>query len=161
MSIKNGDVGEVHRFVDIEGEVDENGNVMLSISLDSVDTGVQIRDERMRSLLFETNLFPTASFSAQVGLNKIQAMEPGESRIETVKGRLKLHGVEKGLEVELLITRLTSKKMMVTSLKPVTLNAAEFSLAEGVERLRKVAELSGISMAVPMNFVMTFEEMEQ
>jgi hypothetical protein len=47
---------------------------------------------------------------------------------------------------------------MVSSRKPVIVNAASVDLADGIEALREVANLPSISKAVPVSFVLTFEE---
>jgi hypothetical protein len=44
------------------------------------------------------------------------------------------------------------------SKKPVVVNAPEFKLAEGVEALREIAGLPSISLAVPVSFVLAFDQ---
>ena len=60
VSTKAGSVAEVHRFTSLRGGIDRRGNVAVAIFLQSVDTLIPIRDERMRELLFETATFPAA-----------------------------------------------------------------------------------------------------
>ncbi len=49
ISIKAGDVAEIHRFTEIGGTIGDDGSVNIVIELASVDTLIPIRDERMRS----------------------------------------------------------------------------------------------------------------
>ncbi|MED5420009.1 MAG: YceI family protein, partial [Pseudomonadota bacterium] len=42
--------------------------------------------------------------------------------------------------------------------RPVIVNAWEFALGEGVEALRAIAGLDSISLAVPVSFVLAFDE---
>lgn len=46
---KNGDVTEVHRFLVLHGKIDSKGAAELQIEMDSVNSGIPLRDERMRS----------------------------------------------------------------------------------------------------------------
>ena len=71
ISIKKGDVAEVHRFDQLSGSFGGKGNIELTIQLASVDTAIPIRDERMREMLFNTKAFPTASLSAKVDAAKV------------------------------------------------------------------------------------------
>ncbi len=50
VSIKNGSVGEVHSFASLVGYIGAAGNVQLTINLDSVETLIAVRNERMREL---------------------------------------------------------------------------------------------------------------
>ncbi len=66
ISIKNNQISESHNFQKISGSITSEGLVNVTVDLDSVDTKIPIRDERMRNLFFETKLFPSATFSAQI-----------------------------------------------------------------------------------------------
>ena len=79
VSVKAGDAGEVHRFTEISGELSSGGNASVTIQLASVDTLIPLRDERMRELLFQTNLFPTASLNTDIDMDALNAIEPGDS----------------------------------------------------------------------------------
>lgn len=48
VSVKANAVAEVSQFKKVAGTIDKQGNVKLSIDLASVDTGISIRDERMK-----------------------------------------------------------------------------------------------------------------
>ena len=65
ISIKKGDVAEVHRFGEIAGGLQQDGQFELSIALESVNTGIQIRDSRMRSFLFKTAAVSTSDTDGQ------------------------------------------------------------------------------------------------
>lgn len=67
-----------------------------------------------------------------------------------------LHGREHTYDAELLATRLDDRRFQVVTLEPLVLNAEDFGLAPGVDSLRKVAGLSGISLSVPVGAVLIF-----
>jgi hypothetical protein len=158
VSVKAGDAGEVHRFTEISGELSSGGNASVTIQLASVDTLIPLRDERMRELLFQTNLFPTASLSADIDMDALNAIEPGNSMDMAANLTLDLHGQQLSLAAEMIVARLGDHRLMVSSRKPVIVNAASVDLVNGIEALREIANLPSISKAVPVSFVLTFDE---
>lgn len=158
VSVKAGDAGEVHRFNEISGTLSDDGNASVTIQLASVDTLIPIRDERMRDLLFETNVFPTASLSADIDMDTLNSIEPGANVDMTVNLKLDLRDQKLEIPAEMIVARLGDRRLMVSSRKPVIVNAASVDLVEGIEALRAIANLPSISKAVPVSFVLTFEE---
>jgi len=158
VSVKAGDAGEVHRFTEISGELSSGGNASVTIQLASVDTLIPLRDERMRELLFQTNLFPTASLSTNIDMDALNAIEPGDSMDMAANLTLELHGQQLSLAAEMIVARLGDHRLMVSSRKPVIVNAASVDLVNGIEALRQIANLPSISKAVPVSFVLTFDE---
>lgn len=158
VSVKAGDAGEAHRFRQLAGRISEDGKASLVIQLASVDTMIPIRDDRMREILFETDIFPTATLGANIDMERLDSLEPGESMDMSVNLKLDLHGQQVELPAEMVVARLGHDKLLVSSRKPIIVNAANVDLAEGVEALREVANLPSISKAVPVSFVLTFEE---
>lgn len=158
VSVKAGDAGEVHRFTEISGELSSGGNASVTIQLASVDTLIPLRDERMRELLFQTNLFPTALLSTNIDMDALNAIEPGDSMDMAANLTLELHGQQLSLAAEMIVARLGDHRLMVSSRKPVIVNAASVDLVNGIEALREIANLPSISKAVPVSFVLTFDE---
>ncbi len=156
ISIKKTHVAEVHRFKRLEGEVDDKGVGRLVIDLNSVDTGVPIRDQRMRAMLFETPRFPQATLTARVDIAKVEGLGVGEMALDAVEGTLALHGLERPVHAPVAIVRLARDRLYVASLEPVILYAPDFGLKEGIERLRQVVKLPNISFAVPVTFSLVF-----
>lgn len=159
VSVKAGDAGEVHRFTEISGNLTTNGRATVTIELASVDTLIPLRDERMREMLFQTDLFPTASLTTNIDMDAINAIAPGESVDMIADVTLDLHGKQVPINAEMIVARLSDQRLMVSSRKPVIVNAASVDLVEGLEALRQVANLPSISKAVPVSFVLSFEEM--
>lgn len=157
VSTKAVNVAEVHEFAKLEGGVDAEGRVEISISLSSVDTGIEIRDDRMREMFFETETFALATMTAKVDVAMLESLAAGDSIAVTVDGELSLHGEAVPLEFDVVIARTGESRLLVMSEKPVVVNAPLFDLADGVERLREVAGLPSISTAVPVSFVLSFD----
>jgi polyisoprenoid-binding protein YceI len=155
ISIKAGDVAETHRFAELSGAVSDGGAVSVRVALDSVDTLIPIRDERMREMLFETADFPAATLTAQLPAGALD-LPVGQTADHTLEGLLTLREVTQPITLQVTAARLGDDRVLVASRRAVVLNAAQFELVAGIEKLREVAGLPSISKAVPVSFVLEF-----
>ena len=158
VTVKAQDVAEVHSFDELSGTVWKDGIAEVTIQLASVDTLIPIRDERMRELLFKTDVFPTAGARTRLDLASLEALQPGESRVVTAEMIFTISGTELPITADLLVTRLSASRMMVVTTKPLVVNAGSVALAEGVDQLRDIAGLPSISKAVPVTFILQFQK---
>lgn len=158
ISSKQGNLSEVHRFLTLHGKIDPAGQALLRIELDSVLTGVPLRDQRMRRMLFEVARHPEATVAARLDPGPITSLAPGAQQELRLPLSLTLHGRSHRFTAELLATRLDAHRFQVVTLKPLVLQAADFDLLPGIERLRESAGLSVISPSVPVTAVLIFEE---
>lgn len=156
ISIKSGSIAEVNTFKALSGTVDKSGAVDLKINLASVETNIPIRNERMRALLFETERFAEATVSGAIDISRSTNLAVGDTYGDAIKLTLSLHGVSKDVMSNVQITKLTQNRLLVSSAQPVIVNAADYNLAEGVEKLRSIAGLPAISLAVPVTFTLVF-----
>ena len=157
VSTKANTAAEVHTFGTLDGQVDDDGNATLSIDLNTVDTAIEIRDERMRNILFETAQFPTATLAATVDMAAVAGLSAGETTELTTEGQLMVHGTTSSVTFDISVSRLGDDRILVASRKPVIVNASQVGLRAGVEKLREVAGLPSISPAVPVSFVLAFD----
>lgn len=156
VSVKAGDVGEAHSFKTLEGSVAPDGAVNIGIDLASVETGVDIRNQRMRDMLFEVTGFPKATLSAKIDPAAVSALKPGERKALAVPVTLDLHGTTNTIEARLMVTRLAGNSMLVETASPLIIDAGAVGLGAGVEKLRAVANLPAISAAVPVTASLVF-----
>ncbi|MCU1750549.1 YceI family protein [Pseudomonas sp. 6D_7.1_Bac1] len=156
ISTKNADISEVQRFLVLHGKVDAKGQAQVQVELESVNSGVPLRDERMRKEMFEIKRFPEALISAQIDLRPIKDLAPGAQLELRLPLSVNLHGKAHDYNAELLATRLDDRRFQVVTLEPLVLNAADFDLQPGLESLRQVAGLSAISLSVPVGAVLIF-----
>ena len=56
LSTKNTNITEVHEFTQVSGSVSDQGSAKIAIDLSSVETGIEIRNERMQSMLFNVSV---------------------------------------------------------------------------------------------------------
>ena len=158
MSVKKGSIAENHQFTSLQGQLNTQGELEINIDLASVDTAIDLRNERMKEFLFNTQKYSQATLTAQVDLSAVDDMPVASSAVMTVAGTLNLHGQDKALDMIVLVTKLSANNIVVTSAEPVLLNVADFDLVVGVEKLRELAKLPSISPAVPVTFYITLNK---
>jgi hypothetical protein len=156
ISTKDANISEVQRFLVLHGKVDPTGRAEVEVELDSVNSGIPLRDERMRKDLFEIQTFPEALITAQIDLRPINDLAPGAQLELRLPLTVNLHGKQHDYNAELLATRLDDRRFQVVTLEPLVINAEDFDLAPGLEALRKMAGLSAISLSVPVSAVLIF-----
>jgi hypothetical protein len=156
ISTQNTNISEVQRFLVLHGKVDPTGLAQIEVEMDSVNSGIPLRDERMRKDLFEIQTFPDALISAQIDLRPINDLAPGAQLELRLPLTVSLHGQQHQYNAELLATRLDDRRFQVVTLEPLVINAEDFDLAPGLDSLRKVAGLSAISLSVPVGAVLIF-----
>ncbi|MGR8920463.1 MAG: YceI family protein [Gammaproteobacteria bacterium] len=157
VSVKNGKIGETHRFGSVAGTLGGDGRATLYVNLDSVDTGIDIRNERMRDMLFETKRFARARATARIDPATVTGLEPGARLEHTLDFSLDLHGHTVAMHGEVAVTALDGGRLLVATRAPVIVDAAAFDLGAGVEALREVAKLASISLAVPVTVELVLE----
>jgi polyisoprenoid-binding protein YceI len=157
VSIKSASIGEVHSFKKVTGVINDSGQVDLSINLDSVDTNIGIRNDRIKEMLFETDKFLTAKITGYVDIEKAVSLKAGETYIDDVKLTLSLHGIAHQVENTVRVTKLNDERLMIISDTPLILNAKDFGLEQGIEKLREIAKLPAIDTAIPVTFSFIFE----
>ncbi|MCR9105453.1 MAG: YceI family protein [Gammaproteobacteria bacterium] len=160
ISIKNGVVAEAHRFKAASGSIGTSGSVQVDIDLNSVETLIDIRNERMRELLFKTAQFPTATVNAQIDSDTLAAVAAGGTASVEVPVTLALHGVEKTLNVALMAIGNAERDIRVFTVRPVLVSASQFGLDDGITALQKIAGLNAISTVVPVTLNLVFTHTE-
>lgn len=153
ISIKANDVAEINTFGNIQGVVDDTGQATVTLLLDSVETLIPIRNERMRQFLFETTDYREAVLRARIDPKLIAELAVGEIARIAAEGSLSLHGQEQPMTLAMQAAKVDARTVMVANVAPLIVDAAKFGMTEGVEKLRELVGLSSISKAVPVNFV--------
>ncbi|MEM9168687.1 MAG: YceI family protein [Pseudomonadota bacterium] len=156
VSTKAGEIAETHYFRDIAGAVSPSGEAVLEVALDSVETAIDIRNERMRAMLFETETHPVATVSVDAPLEEFDALAVGERVRRSATVSLSLHGVSADIDGDLFVTRIADDRVLVETAAPVVVNAGDFALTDGVAALMEIAALPSISPAVPTTASLVF-----
>ncbi len=156
ISTKNASVAEQHSFDRLSGHITPSGLAEVTIELDSVETLIPIRNERMREMLFDTATFPLAQLSATVDPAILASVPAGGVVHSEIAVTVKLHGRQETVTAQVAIVGAGDGHLRVFSTRPVIIGAAEFGLDKGVAALQEVAGLSSISTAVPVSFHLVF-----
>lgn len=154
---KVGQVAEAHDFGKLSGTVAPDGEASVAIDLASVNTNIDLRDQRMEDVLFDVAQFPQATVSVQVDPASLAGLAIGESVIQDLPLTLELHGNTSEIPASLVITRIGLDRVLVETAKPLIVSAASVGLEEGVEQLRELAGLDSIAGQVPVTVSLTFE----
>lgn len=157
ISVKAEHIAEVHSFARLSGEIDSGGEAVVSIDLTSVQTGIDIRNERMQSMLFNTDMYPRAQVSADVDAAALSSMAVGESAVLEVPLAINLHGEVLTLSAPLRVSHVQDG-LRVDTLAPIIVKADAFALVDGIESLREIAGLPSISRSVPVSFSLLFSQ---
>ena len=155
ISTKNEHVSEVHQFKKLEGQLGETGNLNIQVDLASVDTGIAIRDDRMKKHLFNLVELPSATLTATLP-KALMSLKEGQSRTFDLDTTLMINGVSLPQKMEVQVSKLANDSLLATTTKPVLINAAGVKLQGGVGVLQKMAGLSSISLTVPLTFSVVF-----
>ncbi|QLF91706.1 YceI family protein [Pseudomonas sp. ABC1] len=158
VSVKRGNIADVHRFRNVVGVIDPQGAARITLPFADLDSGLALRDERMRELLFEATRFPHAELSANLNLAHWEQMRVGEVQATTLEFQLDLHGHQQRLKAEVLVSRLGEKRMQVTTLEPILIKAELFELEGGLAKLQELAGLPSIASEVPVSAVLDFQQ---
>ena len=156
VSIKAGEIAEANRFDKLTGTVAADGTASLDIDLASVNTGVDIRNERMREIFFQVAENPKASVTAKLDPAAFAGLAVGQSLTRPLKATVALKGMEQALETEVLVTRVSADRVTVVPTAPVIITTDMFGLTDELGELRALAQLPSITPAVPVTFTLAF-----
>ena len=154
-SVKNEYNGEVHRFSTLSGSVDAQGQMVVSVPLTSVETMIDIRNERMRELVFKNS--PTATVSATVDMVALDKLGVGESMVTETEGTLSLLGQEVAIYSDLFVIRVGEDKVMVTTDGMLMLATDELGVDAAIDQLQDIAGLDSITRVSPVTVRLVFD----
>ncbi|MEL7198093.1 MAG: YceI family protein [Pseudomonadota bacterium] len=157
VTIKADEIAEINSFEGLSGSVSGEGVASLEIDLSSVETGVDIRNERMREIFFVVSDNPTASVSATLDPASFEALQVGDSVTTELAGTLNLKGVEAPFQTDVTVTRAGPDRVLAVSDAPVIVDAGQLELNDGLAQLQELAGLPSITPVVPVTFSLVFE----
>ena len=157
VTIKAGDIAETNSFEGLAGSVSQDGAAQIEVDLASVSTGVDIRDERMRDILFVVADHPTATVTASIDPASLETLATGQSLATTLDATLSLKGIEAPFQADVTVTRVSDNTVLAVSDAPVLLDAGRLELSDGLAELQELAGLPSITPVVPVTFSLTFK----
>lgn len=157
VSIKAGEVAENNRFDTLRGAVATDGTASLEIDLASVNTGVEIRNERMREIFFAVADNPTATVTATIDPKAFAGLAVGQSITRPLKANVTIKGASSDVETDVLVTLTAEDRVLVVPTAPVIISTDMFGLTDELGELRALAQLPSITPAVPVTFTLVFK----
>ncbi len=156
-SVKKDVVGEVHHFNRVSGSVSDGGELKINIDLSSVETNIDIRNERMAKHVFDAGK-ATATITGQIDMAEITSLKPGEMTVIEVETQLAFAGSENDVDAEMLVARLTDNRVLVTTSDFIMLSTEDLGIDAGIDELMKLAKLPGITRVTPVAIRMVFDK---
>jgi len=162
-SVKKNTIVETNTIRNISGGISASGDAKVDFDLNSVDTGVDLRNVRMRFLFFETFKYPTATVTAKVNPADFENLAEVRRTVAPLTFKLSLHGVEKEYTTKVAVTMVTDTTVSVASQAPVTLQVADFGLLPAIEKLERAANVTNIvpTTSVSFDFVFSSQPVKQ
>ena len=154
-SVKNDYFGEVHSFQTIGGGVSDDGLAEITIDLASVETMIDIRNERMIEHVFGS--IATARLTAEFDMAAMEAIAIGDSAMMEVDAVLSFLGAELDVFTDMYIVRITDTRVMALSNNMVFLETDTAGIDACINVLQELAGLDHISRAVPVTLRFVFD----
>ena len=154
ISTKASHIAETHTFGLLSGSIADTGEAQLNVDLASVATGIDIRNERMQTMLFNVLAFPQAEITTDLDLGEFASLT--RPMVKPISDKLSLVGQSTQVQGDVLVVPVDGNTVNVTTVAPIVVNANGLELVAGIEALREVAGLPSISYSEPVTFSLTF-----
>ena len=155
-SVKNKSIFETHGFTHMDGKITPDGDAKVTLDLASFETGIDLRNVRMRFLFFKTFQYPEAVITAKLDRSKLEDLETKISLTYPLDFTIELHGTKKEMTRDVVVTRIADSAVSVTVTKPIIILAKDFGLEGGVGKLEEAANVV-ISPVASITFQLVFE----
>ncbi|PZX56826.1 YceI-like domain-containing protein [Algoriphagus ratkowskyi] len=94
----------------LHGLIDLSQNVLdFYIDLNTLETGIGLRDKHMRDNYLETKKYPFAELTGK--MTSIPSLTTGSKSIVVAVGKFKMHGVDKEIEVRGTLSKISSGEL--------------------------------------------------
>ncbi len=111
----------------LAGLVDLDQNLLdFYLDLNTLKTGIGLRDRHMRENYLETEEFPFAEFTGK--LQEIPELEMNQEIPVNAIGKFKIHGVEREIEVSGFLTRVAKDEVQLDATFEILLSDYEIPL---------------------------------
>ncbi|TFH90141.1 YceI family protein [Vibrio ouci] len=138
----------------LSGTLDSSGEFNVSIDLNGIDTGVEIRNTRLNEIFFESAKHPPVTVTGKVDWS---SLGEGSHKMK-VPTEVTLFGNTKSIEFSVVILN-AGDTVMVSSSVPVIIGAADFGIpSKNLTELAATVGDIGISDRVPLTLNLTFKK---
>ena len=154
-SVKKETIGETHSFAIGSGTVEHDGSAVITIDLTSVNTGIDIRNERIGEHALAG--MAEATVTADIDMDTVEALAVGETMPLELDATLHFLGKDIGFGAPVIALRLSDGRAMVVSDGMIWFDTEELGIDAGVDMLQELASLPSITRAVPVTFRLVFD----
>ncbi|MEO1292422.1 MAG: c-type cytochrome [Pseudomonadota bacterium] len=156
-SIKNGGTGESNYFAGLTGTVGADGAVLVDIDPGSVETHIDIRNERMQKWVF-TPEAGAVRLATTVDMAALEKLGVGETMTTEVEGTVTLNRTEIDIDTALFVARLGEDRVLVTTDEMIMISAEDAGIEDGIAKLQEIAGLDSIARVAPVTLRLVFAE---
>ncbi len=153
-TIKKNTVGEVNSFTNLSGRVSPDGKAEIEIDLSSIETNIDIRNDRMIEHVFRKA--GTASLTAEFDMSDVSVLGVGDTTTIDAEAVLSLAGTDVEFDAEMFVARLSETSVMVSTNDMVFISTEDAGVNSGVDKLMELANLPGITRTVPVTTRLIF-----
>lgn len=150
ISIKQANFIELYQFNHFQGRLNKEGDLELTIDLNSVNTGSPIRNRYIRQYFFQTNRYKVINATILFDQNMLDSIENNQSRSILTQVKIDLHNVEKNLPIELIIIKENDEEIIIQTENPFIIDLRDFNYIEALMHFKKHFSLQAINAVVPV-----------
>ncbi|MGO9699801.1 MAG: OmpA family protein [Xanthobacteraceae bacterium] len=126
---------EKHEFTAVQGAVSKDGDATVKIDLNSIETHIDLRNVRMRFVLFETFKFPYAEITTRLDKSKLRELITRGTMNYPLTLNVNLHGITNQIQTNVLIRRINDTSVSVATTAPIVVTAESFGLTKNIGKL--------------------------
>jgi len=127
----------------------------MTIALGSVETNIEIRNERMAEHVFAGMDAPT--IAAIIDMAALRALTDGQSFGQNIEAVLSFGSQSIDLDAAVHVTRLSENRVMVVSDDMLFVSAEDLDITGAIDKLMELAELPSITRTMPVTFRFVFD----
>lgn len=143
-------VKESNTLSSVKGSIDPQGRFDIDIDLDSLETHIPIRNDRVKKYLFHTERQRYAKIRGELSPSNLQLLKSFDGEATTTqKFTLNLNGVQLPVTGEFIFNH-KGKNTSIKSSKPIVLSIQDLHAESGLYKLIRLAGLDTISFEVPV-----------
>ncbi len=132
-------------LADVDGWAGLDGNI--TVDLATWDSGLELRDDRIKETFFELALHPRVTFKlGEASGVPAEGIPVGATAVPlTVDGQLQLHGATQDVSLKLLVSRPVKEGFKLESQEALVVTASSFGMADQLEALRVLCAHESLS----------------
>lgn len=157
VSVKNDVVAETHQFKQLSGSWDGN-NVVINIAVNSLETNIPIRNERIWQYVLQAEKFAAISVKTALTEAETAKLATGQSIVKTLPLNVTIGAETSELSAAVRLTKLSDTTIAASSEIPLMLNTNSYKLGAGVAKLQELAGLKRIDPLLPVSFSVQFTQ---